>query len=165
LAGKTVTIRRGDGKVEVTTEKGELAPEDEESLKREFGHPSGSSVFPDRDVSPGDEWTFDAAKVLGPLIPGVQTPPFTVRFVGVEQFDGQKCARLHLSVEMTGQPEGLPIALTMKVSGEEYYAIELQRTVSVSLSGPIEGAAKQGGGEVTISGSMTFKETDHWLKV
>jgi hypothetical protein len=166
LEGKTITLRKHGDQVTVTVAKGKLDRKDEEALKDEEGGPSAPPFFPDRDVAPGDEWSPDFSRFVAAIGKGLQKATARARFQEVLDYSGHPCARIALDLGLTGQPEGFPAPITLQLSGHVYQALDLQRTLSYDLTGPVTAAVKgENGPAVTVSGQFMAKGTGHWSKV
>jgi hypothetical protein len=167
LQGKTVAVRRRGGKVVVTCTPGKLSPEDQKPLLDDLDNDE-AAFFPDRDVAPGDEWTVDP-KMASRIFDDVQSAAIRCRFEEVTEHGGHECARLRMAIDLKGQPEGMPGQLTMKLAGDGYYALDLDRPLTLDLAGTItmQGKSKENGVDVIYTGDGTFKakETIQWLKI
>ncbi len=167
LQGKTITIRRRNGKVSVTVSPGQLDQRDRAVLAKALDH-SDQEFFPDRDVAVGEEWPVDA-RLVSQIFPEVQKAEVKYQLQEVVPFAGHRCARVHVTMEVTGQPSGMPVPMTIKLSGDLYHALDLKRTLSTELSGPVtvQGELPQNGIRVNMSGegTMKIKEVRHWVKV
>src|SRR5205085_4577179 len=132
-------------KAEVICDKGKLAAADEKSLKNEvLGQPAAPPFFPDHEVAPGDEWEINSEKLATAFGKGVQKATAKARFEEVVESAGHPCAHVHLDLDVAAQPEGFPSLLTFQLSGDVYYAIDLQRTLTAALTGPLQGTFKPG---------------------
>jgi hypothetical protein len=167
LQGKTVAIRRRGGKVVVTSTPGKLAPEDQKPLLDDLDNDE-AALFPNRDVAPGDEWTVDP-RMAARIFDGVETAAVRCRFEEVTEYAGHQCARLRLAIDLVGHLEGMPGLLTMKLAGDGYYALDLERPLALDLAGTftMEGKSTENGTTVVYTGDGTFraKETTQWLKI
>jgi len=167
LQGKTVTIQRKGGKVVVTTARGTLPARVRQQLLTALDH-SDMDFFPDREVAVGEEWTIDP-QLMTQLFPGMSKVETKYQFQEVVQFAGHPCARIRLTVDMTGQPQDVGAPMTAQLSGDLYHALDLKRTVSVELTGPttVEAQKEHNGMPLQVSGdgTMRIKETRRWLKV
>lgn len=167
LQGKTVAIRRQGGKVVITSTPGKLSPEDRKPLLDDLDNDE-AAFFPDRDVAPGDEWTVDPKRAAR-LFDDVQSAAIRCRFEEVTRYAGRECARIRMAVDLIGQPEGMPGQLTMKLAGDGYYALDLERPLALDLGGTItlQGKSKENGVDVVYTGDGTFKarETVRWVKI
>ena len=167
LQGKTVTIRRTGEHVSVTSEPGKLSPQDEREMAGELSH-TDEECFPDRDVAAGEEWPIDPHIMLA-LFPGMEKAEAQYHFQRVVPHAGHQCALIHVSAEVHGNAPGTPVPMTIKLDGELYHALDLKRTVSEDVMGPVtlEGRQQQGGVDLHVSGQGTVRiqETTRWLKV
>ncbi len=167
LQGKTLVIRRQGGKVSVTPAKIKLSPEDLQLVTTGVTY-SELELLPDRPVAPGDEWTPDP-KLITTRFPGFYAADIRYRFEEVVAFGGHQCARLKVSMEMSGQPRTMPVPMTVKMTGETYHALDLKRPLLTTLTGPmtLKGDRDQNGILISINGegTMSVKETYRWQKV
>ena len=167
LQGKTVTIRRRAGqKALVQVARGTISAEDRKELSE--ADPGEAPFFPAREVALGDEWTLDAPG-LARRMEGAQKATFTGKFVEVVPFRGHPCARVEITLSIVGKIPGMPGTMEVKQSGHLYHAVDLQRTLSLSLKGPmtISGQDTVQGTPVSINGAGTMEmaASAHWLKV
>jgi hypothetical protein len=167
LQGKTVVLRRQGTAVTVKPVRGKLSPEDKAQLMRELAY-SDLEAFPDREVAPGDEWTLDP-RLAAQMHPGMQRTEIRYRFQEVVPYAGRSCARIHVTMDISGQPRNMPLPITLKLEGDIYHALDLKRTVALEYSGPMtaQGDTAPSGIRVSINGqgTMRVKETRQWLKV
>jgi hypothetical protein len=167
LQGKTVGIRRRSGKVVVTSTPGSLSPEDRKSLLDDLDN-DAAAFFPNRNVGPGDEWAVDP-KMARRIFDDVESASIRCRFEEVTRYSGRECARIRMAIDLKGQPEGMPGQLTMKLAGDGYYALDLERPIALDLGGTItmQGKSKENGVDVIYTGDGTFraKESVQWVKI
>jgi hypothetical protein len=168
LEGKLVEIRRANGKVTIVCPKGKIAEADRKELAEHMSHPD-PKFFPDREVGPGDEWAVDA-KSAASFFEGAESANILCRFEGVEEHAGHKCARLRVTMSMDGQPEGMPVPMTMKLAGDMFYALDLQRPLSLELNGTVSIKSDGLGGvpgsnTLQASGPMKMSMKTRWIKV
>jgi hypothetical protein len=167
LQGKTVVLRRKGDQTAVSVTRGKISAEDQKSLQRSLKQ-SDMDMFPDRDVAPGEEWLVDP-QVMSAAVEGMDKAEIRCRFQEIVPFAGRQCARVQVTMEMAGQPAGVPGPMTVKLSGDAYHALDLKRTIAVELSGPITmtGQKSENGLNIrfTGEGTMRLKETRRWLKV
>jgi hypothetical protein len=165
--GKTITLRRTGGQVTMTAVAGKLAEVDRKELAGELSH-SDLDLFPDREVAPGDEWPVDTQDLASPF-PGAHRAESKYQFVEAVPYAGHPCAKIHVTADLEGQVPNSDAPITIKLSGDLYHAIDVKRTLSADLSGPvtISGARTENGMTVRISGqgTMHIKEARHWLIV
>jgi hypothetical protein len=167
LQGKTVVLRRQGSKVTMKPDRGKLSPEDQSRLMRELAY-SDLEAFPDREVAPGDEWTLDT-RLAAQMYPEMQSTVIRYKFQEVVPYAGRSCARIHVTMDISGQPRNMPLPMTLKLEGDLYHALDLKRTVALEYSGPMttQGDTSPSGIRVSINGrgNMKVKETRRWLKV
>jgi len=170
LQGKAVTVRRVDGRVVIVGAKVELSEGDRAALAGALGA-GALPFFPDHPVAPGDQWTVDQKRSPRFLqgFPSVRNAQIQCRFEEVVPFAGQRCARLHCTMELDMASDASPGGLTMHLAGDIHHALALGRTLSVDLSGPLtmSGGKKNDVNTLTVSGEgkARLRETYRWLKV
>jgi hypothetical protein len=171
LQGKTVTLKRFGDRLVLSVLKGKLAPEDEKGLRRDLDPKRPElDFFPDREISPGDEWSPDPA-VLRRMMDGAQKAEAKLKFVEITEFAGHRCGRFHATIDAEGTYDAgdRKMPITMNLSGDSYFALDLERWVSTELSGPVSmhGETTQNGMMITFEGvgTMRMKETNRWIKV
>lgn len=140
--GKTVTLRRQGERITVSTQQGKLPPDEVQTLQSEFKPESEMRTFPDHPVGVGDEWTIDNSPAGRG---GLKSMVLKCRFTELAPFQGRECARIAAELSMSGTANGLPTATKMR--GDLYFALDLQRILSLKLSGPMEikGVLENGG--------------------
>jgi hypothetical protein len=167
VQGKTVTVRLVNGQATVTPSRGRIAPQDAAALKSDFSRAAGS-VFPDRELSVGEEWSVDP-NALSAVFGEVDRAEVRGRFEEITEHGGYRCARMRLDVTVEGKASGSPFPITMKLAGQRFYALDLNRPIELDMSGPItlNGETKEGGRTIVLAGEGTFKarQTARWLKV
>jgi len=167
VEGKTVTIRKSGGKVVVTVAKGKISAEDRKDLLDEL-EASEEEFFPKRDVAPGDTWTINS-KQLAKAFGGAGRGTVRGRFIEVVSYAGRRCARIQIDLEVTTKAPGVPILMKLNLSGDAYHALDIQRTLAVTLAGPVtaKGQAREQGMTILFSGNGTvqMKMTADWQKV
>jgi hypothetical protein len=163
--GKTVTIKKVAGKTLVTAAKGKLTPADIKELKERFEQDSDFNMFPMHEVGPGDEWAVDEAVIKRKF--GVEHASLQAKFVEVVPFKGHPSARIAITMHMEGKAGPNPLSWDME--GEFHFALDLQRTLSGKLHGPVntKGAVESGGITVDVEGlgEGAFNHSQQWLKV
>ena len=153
--GKTLTFSRTGSKVTVTPARGKLPADELAKLKKDFVDFQDLNFFPKKEVSPGEEWTVDPRQ--GKKLPqGLDQATVSARFEEVVPFQGRQCARIRVTLEMSGKAEQMP--LTIRAEGDLYHDLELQRTLSAKLAGPVtmNGTLMQEGKTLTMDGTGTF---------
>jgi hypothetical protein len=167
LQGKTVTIRRKGSQVDVTAAEGELDDKTRKDLRFALDN-HGRRFFPDRDVTPGDEWTVDP-KVAARLFDGAEQAVLRGSFVEVVEHQGLRCARVRVNIDVSIREEGAPGPIRMNLEGDLYHALDLNRVLSLDVSGPVlmEGKIEEDGVVVELRGRGTtrMRVTQKWLKV
>lgn len=166
LQGKTVTVRRVGGKATVTATTGKLDEASQKSLIEDLEQGS-MDFFPDREIGPGDEWEVDSGAVTK-LFEGAEKATIKGRFVDEVQFEGHPCVRVHVTMDLQIKSPDMPVPAQLKLEGDLHHATDIQRTVSMEVSGPltIQGETKENGAVITFTGegTMRMKMTQQWLK-
>lgn len=170
IEGKTIEIRRRDGKVSVTVLHGKISAADRRELEapREENPPS---FFPAHAVAVGDEWGPDpdvARNFIGDST--VEKADLKCRLEEIVQHSGHQCARIRFTVMITGQMKPPLGPATMKLSGDLYHSIEHQRTVAIDVRGTmtLEGEFPNETREsipMKGEGQMRWRSRTRWLKV
>lgn len=170
LQGKTVTLRRVGQKVTVLARGGKISAEDRKSLTDELRN-RPPKLFPDHAVAPGDEWEVDARDLMRSFATegSLDRAVMKARFQDIVPFGGHQCARVHVTLELSGRPTPQPFEMTSTLSGYVYHALKIQRSVGADLTGPmtIRGHTESDGvqAEMKGDGTMTMKWGDRFLKV
>jgi hypothetical protein len=163
--GKTVTLKRVNGKTVVTVANGKLSAAETRELARELDRAGVLNLFPDQEVSPDDEWDVEEARVVKAF--GMEHGTLKVHFIEVKPFRGHPCARLSLDLQLEGKDARGPISWNLE--GTTFFAVDLQRTLYAKYSGPVstmgvgkaEGhiadLAGEGIGEMTVSRNVIKK--------
>jgi len=163
--GKTVTLKRVNGKTLVTVANGKLSAAETKELALELDRAGGLNLFPDQEVSPDDEWDVEEARVIRAF--GMEHGTLKVHFIEVKPFRGHPCARLSLDLQLEGKTAKGPISWNLE--GTYYFAVDIQRTLYAKYSGPVstmgvgkaEGhladLAGEGIGEITVSRNLMKK--------
>lgn len=167
LQGKTVTARRRGGKVTVTVASDKLDEATQKSLVEALNS-ARATFYPKRAVGPGDEWELrsgEASRLLG----GAENAAVKGRFVDEVQFQGHPCARIGVTVSILLKSPRMPAPMQVKLEGYEHYATDIQRSLSVELSGPVmlQREALEDGVAVayTGEGTMRLKVEQQWSKI
>lgn len=161
--GKTVLLKRAGGRTMVTVDAGKLSAAETKELALQLDRAGGLHYLPDHEVGADDEWEVDAAHVLKAF--GMEHGSLKARFIEVKPFRKHPCVRINLDLQMDGKTaKG---SVDWNLEGECYFALDLQRTLSCKLSGPVstKGVGKvdgqladlagEGSGEITLSRSWT----------
>ena len=168
LQGKTVTIRVNGRKVTVTAEKGKLAAADVKELQEKFSDDDDTEFVPNRDLTPGDEWTLPA-DALAKAFKGLDKGEVKGRFERVFEEAGRSLAELQFTLTLEGSPGGSPLPLHLTGTGTTFYDLKLNRELGSRFGGPIstEGELEQAGKKVRMVGSglLDTHQTVRWLKV
>ena len=86
-----------------------------------------------------------------------------------QQRSGRPVAFCKLSLEVDGTLPGEPAKLKMKLVGDLYYDLTLNRTLSVALTGPVNlsGDITESGQKISLSGdgTATMHMNSRWIKV
>lgn len=167
LQGKTVTIRRTGGKVRVEVAKGRMSAEDRKDLVDELSEDM-EEFFPNRALAPGETWTIHS-KQIARAFGGGGRGTVQGRFLDVVTQEGLRCARIQLTVDLSVRVSDTPLTMKMRLSGEGHHALDIQRPLSLSLTGPItaQGQEKEQGMTIDMTGQGTVRMTmkADWRKV
>ncbi|HEU4753512.1 MAG TPA: hypothetical protein VFU47_10435 [Armatimonadota bacterium] len=169
--GKTVTFRRVGGRT-VRLVNGKRLPEP----KPRKGEPPGRGeepevrFLPEGPLEVGEEWSLDGSTLANALgSHGGGSGIIRGRFLEVVRRDGRPCMHARLNVEISGPLEDESATVTMQLSGDLYQALDIGRTLSVSLAGPVTLSGQfQDGGEtvkMTGEGSAVYTRQIRWLKL
>ena len=170
LQGKTVTLRRVGQKVTVLARGGTISAEDRKSLTDELRSPE-AKLFPDHPVAPGDEWEVDARELMRSFATegNLDRAAMKARFQDIVPYGGYQCARVHVTLELSGRPSTEPFEMSATLTGYVYHALKIQRSVGADLTGPmtIRGQTEGDGvkAEMKGDGTMTMKWGDRFLKI
>jgi len=166
--GKTVTIKKIGGKTTVSIDRGKLTAQDRAQLQEALDD-DWSTVFPDYEVAIGEEWSIDSGVFARKALGSDATATVTGQVLDVVQKQGRPCARARLTMEISGRPQGEPLDMSIKLSGELYFATDIKRVLVVNLSGPvtISGEIVQGGASLAIHGQGTSRlyYNSKWNKI
>lgn len=167
LQGKTVTLRRTGGKVSVVVEKGRISAADRKDLEDALSEDM-EEFFPSRALAPGETWTLHS-KQLARALGGAGKGTVQGRFLDVVTQEGLRCARIQLTVDVTAKGPDTPFTLKMRLKGKGYHALDIQRLLSLSLSGPVtaQGQEQAQGTTIHMTGQGTMQMTmkADWRKV
>ena len=125
LEGKTVTVQRDGDKVTVTADEGKISDKDCKDLMNALS-PSFDEIYPDHDLAVGDEWTVDSA-ALSRSFGGSDKANFKGKLLEVVDYEGHQCAHLQIVLSLLTPLEGSKDMMTMKLSGDLYHALDIQR--------------------------------------
>lgn len=169
LQGKTVTIRVAGKKVTVTTSKGKLLPADVKRLQDRFdGGDDGDDFIPDRELTPGDEWTVSPA-ALRKAFDGFSEGSVKGRFERVLQHDERALAEVRFEMDFQGKPGGLPGPLKVVGTIAQYFDLDLKRPMGMRVMGDVDtmGEIELRGlkFQVTGAGKAETVQRMRWLKL
>ncbi len=135
-AGEPWTVRLEKGKItEPMTEK-------LERMSKALNENFDAKIYGTVPRKVGDEWTSEGVNLMG-MEGG--SGIFVVKFEGIEDYKGQRCARLTGTVDMTGTPDDVPPSgdLSMRVSGNFSALRSLEHRID--LKNRLEGRLTVGG--------------------
>lgn len=165
--GKTVTVRRAGEQVNVTMANGQLSAKERKDLMDALDN-AQDEIYPDHEVAVGEEWTVDA-KSLARSMGGAEKATVTGKLMEITNYAGHQCAHIKISMDVSGKPAGSPMNMEMKLSGDLYHALDIQRPLSLVASGPItaKGQTKSEGHLINMvgQGTMKMQMMVHWLKI
>jgi hypothetical protein len=163
--GKTITLLRKGGKVIVAAAKGKLTAPEIKNLQTQFKPGSDIKTFPDHEIAIGDEWTIENAEAAKRQ--GLKSLILKCRLVELVPFQGRECAHVAVEMNMEADQNGFPLTWAMK--GDLYHALDLQRSLSLKLSGPVEMKGSVKSNDLTIDlegfGTGDFSLTQVWSKI
>lgn len=167
LEGRTVEARIENRRVVVKAQGGPALPEDAIREVQERVFQSEMSLAPNRLVAIGDSWTVNP-KVVGRMLPGADRVAVKARFAGLVHYRGHPCAKLTVSIEARGRMAAMPVAVTLRLTGSSYHALDLDKPLSLEVSGPIHasGVVIDKGMKLpfTATGSVHGVSSTSWLK-
>jgi hypothetical protein len=143
--GKTVTVKRAGRKTVVTVDHGSLSAKDKADFAETVAV-TGDAPFPDYALGIGEEWSMETRRFVREF-GGDSASTLTGKIVDVVQKYGHPCAHAKLNMEFTGHRKQEELEISMKLSGDLYFATDLKRIVAVTLTGPVTIT-----GEIVISG-------------
>lgn len=167
LEGKTVTVQRDHDKVTVAATEGQISDKDRKDLMNALAS-SFDEVYPDHDLAVGEAWTVDSA-ALSRSFGGSDKAAFNGKLLAVVPYAGHQCAHMQVNFDLVTPLEGSGNKMHIKMSGDLYQALDIQRPIAMTVSGPItlQGQSKDGDHVIDLSGTGTMKMqlTAAWLKV
>lgn len=169
LQGKTVTLTRKADKVTVAADKGNLEPDQADRFREDVESAPDRTLFPDREVAPGDEWPLDPRIFLRASLEGIDKAVVKAKFMDIVNYSGHPCARVEISLDSTFRLPDAPIEISIAARGEIYHALDLQRTLSVFMNGPVKAKGQDFRQGLTVyftgDGSMESKDSYRWTQV
>ena len=157
VLGKVITVRRTGDKVTITPDKGKIDDEDKAVLRSNMLNIERSEFsIPDRDIPVGEEWPVDGQRFIRAFeFPHGTTAKGNAKFVGIVENQGHKCAHIHMAVKVNLLTPGLTGETTNDLEGDLYHALDIHKTLSMYLNGPITLTAREkvNGFDVDITGS------------
>ena len=163
--GKTVTLRKGPKRTTVRS-SAPISKEDRRELEQELQGPS-ERFYPSGPVTIGQTWTLSAPEIAKFF--GGENARVTGKLVEVAPHQGHKSARMEVAVEFSGKIPGAPIYMRVRMEGEVWHSLDIQRVLSVHLSGPvtIQGSMVEGGQKVDVTGEgrARMELAAHWYEV
>jgi hypothetical protein len=164
LEGKTVTVRRVDGKVQVTSAAA-IADKDRKDLMDALDN-SSDEIFPKRGIAIGEEWTVES-KSLARSLGGADKATVKVKLQEVGPHAGYRCAHLKLNIDVVSHVPNSKMQMTMQLVGDAYQALDIDKPVTFDMSGPItiKGSEKEGDQISTYNGhgTMSVHEAVKWF--
>jgi hypothetical protein len=165
--GRTVTLKRSGGKTVVTIDKGKLSAKDKKDLADEMKEVE-FDPYPGRPMAAGEEWDLDS-KALAKAFGVEGNASVHGKIQEKVQRNGRPVALCRLTLEVEGTLPGEPAKLRMKLEGDLYYDLTLNRTLSVALTGPVNlsGEITESDQKINISGdgTATMHMSSKWIKV
>lgn len=141
IEGKPLIAEKGgDGVWKVALESGQATPEMEKEiakLEKKLSKDEDTEVYGTIPRKIGDEWTVDGADMLG-VEDG--KGKIKLRLAGIEDHNGERCAKLTGSMDITGSPDKDTQGLKMRMAGDFviFRSLEHRTDLSNELKGTIE---------------------------
>ncbi len=165
LEGKSVRITRTKDGADVSISSGLLMPSDSEELQFEVAAPM-HAIFPDHAIAVGQSWTPDPSLFGGSS--SMKTSSISATLVDIVQYGGRRCAHFKGSFD-TQEPLGSQSKSHTVLSGEGYYAMDIQRMVSLKVSGTVQSlrVEKLDAGPTTFltKGTVSFSCAWDWKQI
>lgn len=143
LEGQSLIVEKGaDGVWTAMLEDGEASPEMTEALtkiSKKMGDSLGTKIYGTEPRKVGDEWEMTGDDLMG-IEGGKGT--FTVKLESIEEFEGERCAKLTGKMDIAGNTpagEGAQV-MEMRMSGDFTVFRSLEHRVDLSnvLTGTME---------------------------
>jgi len=167
LEGKTVAVRRQNGRTVVTLAKGNLAAKDRADLMKSFGK-QNLSFFPAHKVAVGEEWKVPAQTAKA-IFDGGDSASATGKLLEFVTYENHRCARIRITFDVAMKLENSPHKMTMTLSGDLYHSMDIERAISMQADGTIKmsGTEYVKEGKLTMfgTGAVKMAMTYDWLKV
>ena len=161
LQGRTIHIQRKNGKVVVESEDGPIEESDRQSLMSALD--TEVKYYPDRALALGEEWTPDSAGVAH-AFKGAKNLILRGKLIDIVPFAGHQCAHVHW--KMSADLPDKEYTLHMKLDGDSYQALDIQRMLSLVFTGPLTmtGKTTTNGKPVTLdgTGAALLKMSSEW---
>lgn len=163
LQGKTVEIRRRNGKVTLDLNNTKIDDSDRDTLLNALD--SDETFLPEGDVAVGQEWTVDPKKALHMFSGGdfkVESLTLRCRLAEIVDYAGQRCGHIKALMDISGKPADSPLPFKINLTGDIYIALQTGRTLATDASGMVsmKGEITEGGVTVVISGEGPMKMSD-----
>lgn len=158
LTGQTIAARLSNGAWDYTS-AGIMPPEQKAKLQARRELDEGIELlFPEKSYEVGDQWDI-GPEAIAALVAGDATiaeGSGTVNFEAVEDYAGQRCALLNVTVQATGIDDtGGSVNLDLK--GSMRRSLSLFQNLSLDLSGTMKmQRSLEGNGSVDASGPLTI---------
>lgn len=161
LQGRTLHIYRKDGKTVVESEDGPVEESDRQGLLSDLE--PDIKYYPDHALALGEEWSPDSVGVSR-AFKGAKNLSLRGKLIDIVPFAGHQCAHVHwkLSADLPDKE----YTLHMKLEGDSYQALDIQRMLSLVFTGPLtmSGKTTTNGKPVTLDGTglALLKMSGEW---
>ncbi len=146
LQGVPVIAEKGaDGKWSAELEEGEATPEMVAALTKitdRMNKNLGTRIYGTEPRKVGDEWEMEGDDLMG-INGGKGT--FKVKFEAIEEFQGEQCAKLTGSMDITGETPAAPGAKGLGMGMEGDFIVYRSLENLVDLSNVMKGKMSVGG--------------------
>ncbi len=151
--GKSVRLKRVNNVSSATISTGALSADDQKELITTLkGDDAG--YFPEKPVALGDTWKQSLKKILGGSS-DIPDGDANLTFLEFTQQNGHKCAHIQMKASVSQDLSG--ITLSGDLTGDLYFAVDINRTLQMDLDGPLKMNGKQTAGDKTIEINGTGK--------
>ena len=131
-------VRTQDG-ASVTVTQGKLTSDDEKSLSDSFSSQS-ASIYPGKEVRVGESWSVPLSAVFGDT-QGLPRGTASAQLVDIVNRAGHRCAHIKITSDISLKQEFS--TLDLKMTGDAYFALDINREIERKASGPIHMSAQK----------------------
>jgi hypothetical protein len=173
LHGETIVMTLVDGEWAAELEQGTPTKAQRDRLA-DLASQLGTSIYPDRELEVGEEWTVPQESLPPMLIPpdadDVQGN-MTCTFTAIEEYEGVQCAVVDYELEVSfadSSTEGQQMSAKMTMAGKVHRSLDSHLDLLNEGSGTLTytGTLTEGDQSMAFSGTgpVTFKETSEIVK-